>query len=130
MPKTRKLDQATLLDLKAEGLTAAQIQDRLTNDGTVVSIDLVRKRLSEARRETLGQPASPPQQRKSSATARRQGQLAEAVNLVEALQSDIQGVLDGWAANFAGSERYQRFEAAAEALAAVAEELEAVDVSW
>ena len=74
MPKTRKLDQETLLGLKAQGLTAAEIQDRLTNDGTVVSIDLVRKRLSEARRETWanrrhrpssGSPRPPPDGRAS-----------------------------------------------------------------
>ena len=130
MPKTRKIDQATLLGLKAEGLTATEIQNHLAVDGVAVSLDLIRKRLSEARRETLGQPASPPQQRKSSATARRQGQLAEVVNLVEALKSDIQGVLDGWANSFAGSERYQRFEAALEALEAASDALEDVDVSW
>ena len=130
MPKTRKLDQETLLVLKAEGLTAAEIQDRLANTGITVGIDLVRKRLSELRRETLGQPTAPPKERKSSATARRKAQLSEAVNLVEVLKSDIRGVLDGWADSFAESERYRRFEAAAEALETAAEALEAVDVSW
>ena len=37
MPKPRKLDQATLVGLKAQGLTAAEIQDRLAQVGTVVS---------------------------------------------------------------------------------------------
>ena len=123
MPKTRKLNQETLLGLKAQGLTAAEIQERLASDGVAVSIDLVRKRLSEARRETLGQPAPAPPQRKDSATARRQRQLTEAVTLVAALRDDLQGVLDGWSDSFAGSERYARFESAAEAL-------EGVDVSW
>ena len=126
----RKLTQKTLLALKGAGLTAAEIQQRLAADGTVVSIDLIRKRLSEARRETLGKPASPPQERKSSATARRQGQLAEAMALIEALKADLQGVLDGWADSFAESDRYQRFEAAAESLESIREELETVDVSW
>ena len=126
----RKLTQKTLLELKAEGLTAAEIQQRLAADGVTVSLDLVRKRLSEARRETLGQPASPPRQQKTSATARRQGQLAEAMTLIEVLKADLRGVLDGWADSFAESDRYQRFETAAEALESIREELETVDVSW
>ena len=126
----RKISQESLLELKAEGLTATQIQQRLADDGTVVSIDLVRKRLSEARRETLGQPASPPQERKSSATARRQGQVAEAMTLIEALKADLQGVLESWGDNFSASDRYQRFETAAESLRSIMEELETVDVSW
>ena len=57
-------------------------------------------------------------------------QLTEAVNLVEALRDDLQGVLDGWGDSFAGSERYTRFEAAVGELEGVAEALESVDVSW
>ena len=130
MPKTRKLGQETLLGLKAEGLTAAGIQGRLADDGVAVSLDLVRKRLSEALRETQGLPASPPQQRKSSATARRKDQLSEAVKLVAALRDDLQGVLDGWGDGFAETARYHRFNAAVESLESTAELLEEVDVSW
>ena len=131
MARTRKLDTATLMRLRDEGLTAVDIQQRLTQDGITVGIDLIRKRLSEARREALGQPASPPQQqRKGSATARRKGQMEEAISLLHALHADLSGVLGGWETSFAGSERYQRFEVAAEALEAAAESLEGLDVSW
>ena len=130
MPQPRKLDQTTLLALDAEGLTAVAMQRRLADAGTTVSIDLIRKRLSEARREAKGDPPAPRPQRKSSATNRRQGQLAEAVNLVTALRDDLQGILDGWSDNFACSERYERFQAAVESLESAAEALESVDVSW
>ena len=53
--------------------------------------------------------------RKSSATVRRQGQVADALALVEALKEDLQGTLDGWGENFAG-DRYERFQAAVESL--------------
>ena len=130
MPQPRKLDQTTLLALDAAGLTAVAMQRRLADEGTTVSIDLIRKRLSEARREARGDPPAPRPQRKSSATNRRQGQLAEAINLVTALRDDLQGVLDGWGDSFASSDRYERFQAAVESLASAAEALESVDVSW
>ena len=130
MPQPRKLDQTTLLALDAAGLTAVAMQRRLADEGTSVSLDLIRKRLSEARREARGDPPAPRPQRKSSATNRRQGQLAEAVNLVTALRDDLQGVLDGWGDSFAGSDRYERFQAAVESLESAAEALESVDVSW
>ena len=130
MPQPRKLDQTTLLALDAAGLTAVAMQRRLADEGTTVSIDLIRKRLSEARREARGDPPAPRPQRKSSATNRRQGQLAEAVNLVTALRDDLQGVLDGWGDSFASSDRYERFQAAVESLESAAEALESVDVSW
>ena len=130
MPQPRKLDQTTLLALDAAGLTAVAMQRRLADEGTTVSIDLIRKRLSEARREARGDPPAPRPQRKSSATNRRQGQLAEAGKLVTVLRDDLQGVLDGWADSFAGSDRYERFQAAVESLESAAEALESVDVSW
>ena len=130
MPQPRKLDQPTLLALDAAGLTAVAMQHRLADEGTSVSLDLIRKRLSEARREARGDPPAPRPQRKSSATNRRQGQLAEAVKLVTALRDDLQGVLDGWGDSFAGSDRYERFQAAVESLESAAEALESVDVSW
>ena len=73
MPQPRKFDQTTLLALDAEGLTAVAMQRRLADEGTSVSLDLIRKRLSEVRREARGEPPAPKPQRKSSATARRQG---------------------------------------------------------
>ena len=124
MPQPRKLDETTLLALDAAGLTAVAMQRRLADEGTSVSLDLIRKRLSEARREARGDPPAPRPQRKSSATNRRQGQLAEAVNLVTALRDDLQGVLDGW------GDRYERFQASVESLESAAEALESVDVSW
>ena len=130
MPRPRKLDQTTLLALDAEGLTASEMQRRLADEGTTVSIDLIRKRLSEARREARGDPPAPRPQRKSSATNRRQGQLDEASKLVTALRDDLQGILDGWGDNFAGSDRYERFQAAVESLESAAEALESVDVYW
>ena len=130
MPQPRKLDQTTLLALDAAGLTAVAMQRRFADEGTTVSIDLIRKRLSEARREARGDSPAPRPQRKSSATNRRQGQVAEAVNLVTALRDDLQGVLDGWGDSFAGSDRYERFQAAVESLESAAEALESVDVSW
>ena len=105
MPQPRKFDQTTLLALDAAGLTAVAMQRRLADEGTVVSIDLIRLRLREARREAQGDPPVPRPQRKSSATARRQGQLDEAVKLITALRDDLHGVLDGWGDSFAGSER-------------------------
>ena len=130
MPQPRKLDQTTLLALDAAGLTAVAMQRRLADEGTSVSLDLIRKRLSEARRAARGDAPAPRPQRKSSATNRRQGQLAEAINLVTALRDDLQGVLDGWSDSFAGSDRYERFQAAVESLESAAEALESVDVSW
>ena len=73
MPQPRKFDQTTLLALDAAGLTAVAMQRRLADEGTSVSLDLIRKRLSEVRREARGEPPAPKPQRKSSATARRQG---------------------------------------------------------
>ena len=130
MPQPRKFDQTTLLALDAAGLTAVAMQRRLADEGTSVSLDLIRKRLSEVRREARGEPPAPKPQRKSSATARRQGQLAEAVTLISALRDDLQGVLDGWGSSFTGSDRYTRFQAAVESLESAAEALESVDVSW
>ena len=116
MPQLRKLDQTTLLALDAEGLTAVAMQRRLADEGTSVSLDLIRKRLSEARREAQGEPAAPRPQRKSSATARRQGQLAEAVKLLSDLQADLEGVVSGWGEDFVETDRYKRFDEAAQAL--------------
>ena len=130
MPQPRKLDETTLLALDAAGLTAVAMQRRLADEGTVVSLDLIRKRLSEARRAARGDPPAPRPRRKSSATNRWQGQLDEASKLVTALRDDLQGVLDGWGDNFASSYRYERFQAAVESLESAAEALESVDVSW
>ena len=130
MPQPRKLDPTTLLFWNAQGMTTVEMQRRLATQGTTASVDLIRLRLREARRNAQGEPRAPKPQRKDSATHRRQGQLAEAVNLVTALRDDLQGVLDGWGDSFAGSERYGRFQVAVESLESVVEALEAVDVSW
>ena len=98
--------------------------------GDHASVDLIRLRLREARRNAQGKPPAPKPQRKDSATHRRQGQLAEAVNLVTALRDDLQGVLDGWGDSFAGSERYERFAVAVGELEGIAETLGDIDVSW
>ena len=130
MPQTRKLDQTTLLALKAEGLTSTAMQQRLADEGISVSLDLIRKRLSEARRDARGEPPAPRPVRKSSATNRRQGQLNEALALVNGLRDDLQAILDSWGDNFSGSDRSERFTAAVESLESAAEALESVDVSW
>ena len=82
MPQPRKLDETTLLALDTAGLTAVAMQQRLADEGTSVSLDLI-----------------------------------------AVLRDDLQGVLGGWGDSFAGSERYERFQAAVESL-------ESVDVSW
>ena len=130
MPQARKLDQTTLLFWDAQGIRPLQMQSLLAEQGTVASVDLIRLRVREARRQAAGQPAKPPPEKKSSATARRQRQLAEALALVQELQEDLAGVLDGWGVGFAGTERYERFQAAVESLESASEALEAVDVSW
>ena len=130
MPQARKLNPARLMLWDTEGLSAADMQRRLADEGTMASLDLVRLRLQEARREARGEPPAPKPQRKSSATNRRQTQLAEALALVQSLKEDLEGVLDGWGDSFAGSDRYERFTAAVESLESAAEALESVDVSW
>ena len=130
MPRARRLDQTALLFWDTQGLTAVEMHRQLEAQGIAVSIDLVRKRLQEIRRASRGEPPTPKPQRKSSATARRQAQLAEAVNLVTALRDDLQGVLDGWGGSFAGSERYERFQVAVGELEGIAETLGDIDVSW
>ena len=130
MPLLRRLDPTKLLLWDAQGLTAEEMRRRFADEGTTVGIDLVRLRLQAVRREARGETPAPRPQRKSSATNRRQGQLAEAITLISTLQEDLQGVLDGWGDSFAGSKRYERFQAAVESLESAAEALEPVDVSW
>ena len=96
MPQPRKLDPATLLFWDAQRVTTVEMQRRLAAQGTTASVDLIRLRLREARRNAQGKPPAPRPQRKSSATARRQGQLAEAVKLLSDLQADLEGVVAGW----------------------------------
>ena len=78
MPQARKLNPARLMLWDTEGLSAVDMQRRLADEGTMASLDLVRLRLREARRNAQGEPPAPKPQRKSSATNRRQTQLAEA----------------------------------------------------
>ena len=129
MPQARKLDQTTLLALAAEGLTAVNIQRRLADRGswsasTWFACDCRRRGGMPG-----GEPPAPQPQRKSSATNWRQGQLTEAINLVEALKEDLEGVLEGWGDSFAGSERYERFAVAVGELESIAKALGGVDVS-
>ena len=130
MPQPRKLDPTTLLFWDAQRVTTVEMQRRLAAQGTTASVDLIRLRLREARRNAQGETPAPKPVRKSSATNRRQGQLTQAMTLISTLREDLQGVLDGWSGSFAGSERYERFQAAVESLESAAEALEAVDVSW
>ena len=130
MPQPRKLDETKLLLWNVQGLSAVDMQRRLADEGTMASLDLIRLRLREARRNAQGEPPAPQPQRKSSATNRRQGQLTEAINLITALKADLKGVLDGWGDSFAGSERYERFAVAVGELEGIAETLGAIDVSW
>ena len=85
MPLPRRLDETALLFWDAQGLTAVDMQRRLADVGTIASLDLIRLRLREARRNAQGEPPAPKPQRKSSATNRRQGQLADALNLATTL---------------------------------------------
>ena len=130
MPQPRKLDPTTLLFWDAQRVTTVEMQRRLAAQGTAASVDLIRLRLREARRNAQGKPPAPKPVRKAPATHRRQGQLDEAIALVSALRDDLQGVLDGWGDSFASSDRYERFQAAVESLESAAEALESVDVSW
>ena len=114
----------------AQGVKPLEMQTRLADQGTVVSIDLIRLRVREARQQVAGKPAKPPPPKKSSATARRQRQLAEALALVQELQEDLAGVLDGWGTAFEGTDRYERFTASVEALDGIASLIEEVDVAW
>ena len=89
MPQPRKLDETKLLLWDVQGLSAVDMQRRLADEGTMASLDLIRLRLREARRNAQGEPPAPQPQRKSSATNRRQGQLTEAINLITALKADL-----------------------------------------
>ena len=130
MPQPRKLNPTALLFWDTQGVTAVDMQRRLADEGTVVSIDLIRLRLREARREARGEPPAPRPQRKSSATNRRQGQLAEAVKLLSDLQADLEGVVAGWGEGFAETDRYKRFDEASQALQDIVVLLEDLDIGW
>ena len=130
MPQPRKLNPTRLLLWDTQGVTAVDMQRRLADAGTNASIDLIRLRLREARREAQGEPAAPRPQRKSSATNRRQRQLAEAVKLLSDLQADLEGVVAGWGEDFAETDRYKRFDEAAQALQEIVVLLEDLNIGW
>ena len=130
MPQPRKLDPTTLLFWDAQRVTTVEMQRRLAAQGTTASVDLIRLRLREARRNAQGKPPAPRPQRKSSATARRQGQLAEAVKLLSDLQADLEGVVSGWGEDFVKTGRYQRFDEAAQALQEIVVLLEDLNIGW
>ena len=60
MQRPRMIESKDLLDWEAEGLTTAEMQTRLADEGKTVSIELVRLRLREARQEAQGEPPTPP----------------------------------------------------------------------
>ena len=130
MPQPRKLDPTALLFWDTQGVTAVEMQRRLADEGTNASIDLIRLRLREARRNAQGEPPAPRPQRKSSATNRRQRQLAEAVKLLSDLQADLEGVVSGWGEGFAETDRYKRFDEAAQALQEIVVLLEDLNIGW
>ena len=130
MPQPRKLNPTSLLLWDTQGVTAVDMQRRLADEGTNASIDLIRLRLREARRNAQGEPPAPRPQRKSSATNRRQGQLAEAVKLLSDLQADLEGVVAGWGEGFAETDRYKRFDEAAQALQEIVVLLEDLNIGW
>ena len=130
MPQPRKLDPTKLLFWDAQGVTTVEMQRRLAESGTTASVDLIRLRLREARRNAQGEPPAPKPQRKSSATNRRQTQLAEALALVQALKEDLEGTLAGWGDAFGGSDRHERFTTAVADLEAIADSLDGIDVTW
>ena len=57
MQRPRMVESKDLLDWEAEGLTTAEMQTRLADEGKTVSIELVRLRLREARQEAPGRTA-------------------------------------------------------------------------
>ena len=130
MPQPRKLNPTALLFWDTQGVTAVDMQRRLAESGTTASVDLIRLRLREARRNAQGEPPAPKPQRKSSATNRRQTQLAEAVKLLSDLQADLEGVVAGWGEGFAETDRYQRFDEAAQALQEIVLLLEDLNIGW
>ena len=126
------IESKDLLDWEAEGLTTAEMQTRLADEGKTVSIELVRLRLREARQVALGDlyqpPPTPP--RKDSATASRRRRLAEAVRMLEELREGVDAAVEGWEDHFAGTARYERFVEASEALGVALEALEGIDFSY
>ena len=81
-------------------------------------------------RNAQGEPPTPRPQRKSSVTARRQTQLAEAVKLLSDLQADLEGVVSGWGEGFAETGRYKRFDEASQSLQDIVVLLEDLDIGW
>ena len=116
MQRPRMVESKDLLDWEAEGLTTAEMQTRLADEGKTVSIELVRLRLREARQEAEGEPPTPPKARKDSATAQREPLLAEAVERLELLRDGLDAAVEGWGANFSQTARYETYMEASENL--------------
>ena len=106
------------------------MRQRLAEDGKHVSIELVRLRLREAHRASAGDTLKPKAVRKSSATARRQQQVASSVDVLEALRDDLQNLVDSWGDSFAGTDRYQRFSDAVAVIEDAVAGLGDLDLSW
>ena len=134
MQRPRMIESKDLLDWEAEGLTTAEMQTRLADEGKTVSIELVRLRLREARQVALGDlyqpPPTPTPPRKDSATASRLRRLAEAVRMLEELREGVDAATSSWEDHFAGTARYERFVEASESLGAALEALEGIDFSY
>ena len=105
MPAARTIDPVDLLQWGRDGLTTDEMRQRLAEDGKHVSIELVRLRLREGRRASAGDPPKPKAERKSSATARRQQQVASSVDVLEELRDDLQNLVESWGDSFAGTDR-------------------------
>ena len=130
MPATRTIDPVDLLQWERDGLNTEEMRQRLAEDGKQVSIELVRLRLREAHRASAGDPPKPKAERKSSATARRQQQVASSVDVLEELRDDLQNLIDSWGASFAGTDRYQRFSDAVAVIEDAVAGLGDLDLSW
>ena len=132
MPATRTIDPVDLLQWERDGLNTEEMRQRLAEDGKQVSIELVRLRLRlrEAHRASAGDPPKPKAERKSSATARRQQQVASSVDVLEELRDDLQNLIDSWGASFAGTDRYQRFSDAVAVIEEAVASLGDLDLSW
>ena len=130
MPATRTIDPVDLLQWERDGLNTEEMRQRLAEDGKQVSIELVRLRLREGRRASAGDPPKPKAERKSSATARRQQQVASSVDVLEELRDDLQNLIDSWGDRFAGTDRYQRFSDAVAVIEEAVAGLVDLDLSW
>ena len=86
--------------------------------------------IDQVSRASAGDPPKPKAERKSSATARRQQQVASSVDVLEELRDDLQNLVESWGDSFAGTDRYQRFSAAVAVIEEAVAGLGDLDLSW